>query len=128
MLVFCVLISVCTITHSICLYGQCVSTYGTELLALVSHLFPYRPALRSKVISEVDGVDGRASLLVQSGLLADPVEDVPVQRAVVIQECLQSQKEECNKDQRNYREEGIGPSTCTCKPTNVQAVAKNNFV
>lgn len=43
-------------------------------------------------------MDGRAGLLVQSGLLADPVEDLPVQRAVVIQEGLQLQKEACDKD------------------------------
>lgn len=70
-------------------------TYSTELLALVSHLFPYRPAFRSQEISEVDGVDGRASLLIQSGLLANPVKDLPVQRAVVIQEGLQLQQEDC---------------------------------
>lgn len=33
-------------------------TYSTELLALISHLFPYRPALCSEAVSEVDGVDG----------------------------------------------------------------------
>lgn len=92
--------SLCTHIYYICLYEQYVSTYGAELLALVSHLFPYRPALCSKEISEVDGMDGRSSLLVQSGLLADPVEDLPVQCAVVIQEGLQLPKEEWEKDER----------------------------
>ncbi len=48
----------------VCLYVQYVSTYGAELLALVSHLFAYRPALCSEEISEVDGMDGRTGLLV----------------------------------------------------------------
>lgn len=65
--------------YSICLYVQHVSTYGTELLALVSHLFPNRPALSSKEVSEIDSMDGSTGLLVQSGFLADPVEDLPVQ-------------------------------------------------
>lgn len=33
-------------------------TYSTELLALISHLLPYRPALCSQAVPEVDGVDG----------------------------------------------------------------------
>lgn len=59
-------------------------TYSAELLALVSHLFPYGPALCSEAVPEVDSVDGWARLLVQSGLLANPVEDLPVQGPVVI--------------------------------------------
>lgn len=59
-------------------YVQHVFTYGTELLTLVSHLLSYRPALRSQEISQVDGMNGRACLLVQRGLLADPVVDLPV--------------------------------------------------
>ena len=84
-------------------------TYGTELLALVSHLFPYRPALRPEEVSQVDGVDGRAGLLVQSGLLADPVKDLPVQRTVVVQEGLRSQEEKCETDERNTGEEWVKP-------------------
>lgn len=53
-------------------------------------------------------MDGGAGLLVQSGLLANPVEDLPVQRAVVVQEGLQLQQEECEKDERYTGEEGIG--------------------
>lgn len=33
-------------------------TYSAELLALISHLLPYRPALCSQAVPEVDGVDG----------------------------------------------------------------------
>lgn len=55
-----------------------VSTYGSKLVALVSHLFPYRPALCSQEISEVDRMDCRAGLLVQGGFLTNPVEDLPV--------------------------------------------------
>lgn len=62
----------------------CLSTYSAELLALVSHLFPYRPALCSEAVPQVDSVDGRARLLVQRGLLANPVEDLPAQGPVVI--------------------------------------------
>lgn len=85
----------------ICLYELHVSTYGTELLAFISHLFPYRPTLRSEEIPEVDGVDSSTGLLVQSGLLADPVENLPVQGTVVIQEGLQLHKEECSNDERS---------------------------
>lgn len=84
-----------------CLYEQCVSTYGTELLAFVSHLFPYGPALRTEEIPEVDGVNSSTGLLVQSGLLANPVVDLPVQGTVVVQEGLQMHKEECGKDERS---------------------------
>lgn len=59
-------------------------TYSAELLALVSHLFPYCPALCSEAVPEVDSVDGWARLFVQSGHLANPVEDLPVQGPVVI--------------------------------------------
>lgn len=70
-----------------CVYPELYAvfvTYSAELLALVSHLFPYRPALCSEAVPEVDSVDGWARLLVQSGLLANPVEDLPVQGPVVI--------------------------------------------
>lgn len=62
-------------------------------------------------------MDGRARLLVQSGLLADPVKDLPVQGAVVIQEGLQLQKEACK----------IVGTYSTWKVTDVPAVAKNNL-
>lgn len=65
-----------------------MTTYFTKLFALVSHLFPYCPALRSEEIPEVDGMDGGAGLLVQRGFLANPVEDLPAQRSVVIQKRL----------------------------------------
>lgn len=65
------------------------STYGAELLALVPHLLPYRPALGSQEVPQVDGVDGGAGLLVQRGVLTNPVEDLPVQLPVLIQEGLQ---------------------------------------
>lgn len=52
-------------------------------------------------------MDGGAGLLVQSGLLADPVEDLPVQCAVVVQEGLQFQREERQKDEWRTGEEGI---------------------
>lgn len=59
-----------------------------ELIALVSHLLTDAAALGSQVVAEVDGVDGGAGLLVQRGLLPDPVVDLPVQGAVLIQEGL----------------------------------------
>lgn len=78
----CVCVSPCS---TVCTAESTFSTYGAELLALVSHLLPYRPALGSQEVPEVDGMDGRAGLLVQRGVLADPVEDLPVQGAVVVQ-------------------------------------------
>lgn len=59
-------------------------TYRAELLALISHLLPHRPALCSQAVPEVDAVDGWARLLVQRGHLANPVEDLPAQSPVVI--------------------------------------------
>ena len=73
-------------------------THGAEFLALVAHLLPDGPALGAQEVAQVDGVDGGAGLLVQRGLLADPVEDVPVQGTVVVQERLHREKrglEEC---------------------------------
>ena len=73
-------------------------THGAELLALVAHLLPDGPALSAQEVAQVDSVDGGAGLLVQRGLLADPVEDVPVQGAVVVQERLhrgRGRLEEC---------------------------------
>lgn len=43
-------------------------------------------------------MDGRARFLVERGFLADPVIDIPVQRAVVIQESLQKAKGEKSWD------------------------------
>lgn len=60
-----------------------------EFIALIPHLLPDAAALGSQVVAEVDGVDGRAGLLVQRGLLPDPVVDLPVERAVLIQEGLE---------------------------------------
>lgn len=60
------------------IFVQHVSTYSTELLALISHLFPYRPTLCSKEVSQVDSMNGRTSLLVQRGFLANPIVDLPV--------------------------------------------------
>lgn len=45
-------------------------------------------------------MDSRAGLFVQSGLLADPVVDMPVQCTVVVQESLRLQNEECMKECR----------------------------
>lgn len=63
-------------------------------------------------------MDGGAGLLVQSGLLANPVEDMPVQRAVVVQEGLQLQQEECEKDERYTGEEGRRGSVFRCSSCN----------
>lgn len=63
-------------------------------------------------------MDGGAGLLVQSGLLANPVEDLPVQRAVVVQEGLQLQQEECEKDERYTGEEGRRGSVFRCSSWN----------
>lgn len=65
-----------------------ISTYSAELFALITHLFPYRPALRSEAVSQVDSVDGGASLLIQRGFLANPVKDLPAECSVIIQEGL----------------------------------------
>lgn len=59
-----------------------------ELFAFIPHLLPDAAALRPQVVAEVDGVDGRTGLLVQRGLLPDPVVDLPVQGTVLIQEGL----------------------------------------
>lgn len=61
-----------------------------ELLALVPHLLPHSAALGAQVVAQVDGVDGRAGLLVERGLPADPVVDGPAQRPAVVQEGLEA--------------------------------------
>ena len=75
----------------VCVCFYC--THSAELLALVAHLLPDGPALSAKKVAQVDGVDGGAGFLVQRGLLADPVVDVPIQGAVVIQERLHHETE-----------------------------------
>lgn len=59
-----------------------------ELLTFIPHLLPDAAALSPQVVAEVDGVDGRAGLLVQCGLLPDPVVNLPVQGTILIQEGL----------------------------------------
>lgn len=59
-----------------------------ELVALVPHLLPDAAALGTQVVAEVDGMDGGAGLLVQRGLLPDPVVDLPAEGTVLIQEGL----------------------------------------
>lgn len=63
--------------------------YLAELIALVPHLFSNTPALGPQEVPQVDGMDGRTGLLIQGGLLADPVIDLPVQGSTVIQEGLE---------------------------------------
>lgn len=52
-------------------------------------------------------MNSRAGLLVQSGFLPNPVEDLPVQSAVVIQKGLQV-REACEQDEKNLgRKESV---------------------
>lgn len=59
-----------------------------ELFTFIPHLLPDAAALSPQVVAEVDGVDGGTGLLVQRGLLPNPVVDLPVQGTVLIQEGL----------------------------------------
>lgn len=61
-----------------------------ELLALIAHLLPDGAALGTQVVAQVDSVDGRASFLVECGLPANPVVDLPVEGAAVIQKGLEA--------------------------------------
>lgn len=66
-----------------------------ELLALVAHLLPRSAALRSQVVAQVHRMDGGTSLLVKCGLPTNPVVDLPVQRAAVIQKGLGARPQSC---------------------------------
>lgn len=70
------------------LWGAGGQPYLEELIALIPHLLPDAAALGPQVVAEVDSMDGRTSLLIQRGLLPDPVVDLPVEGAVLIQEGL----------------------------------------
>lgn len=62
--------------------------YLAEFVALVAHLLAHAAGLGTQVVAQVDGMDGGAGLLVQRGLLPDPVVDLPAQRAIIVQEGL----------------------------------------
>lgn len=66
----------------------CPAQHLQELLALVAHLLAGSAALRAQVVAQVHRVDGGTSLLVKRGLPTNPVVDLPVQRAAVVQKGL----------------------------------------
>lgn len=61
------------------------TTNRSKLFALITHLLPHGPAFGTQVVAQVDRMDGRTRFLVKRGFLADPVEDMPVQGAIIIQ-------------------------------------------
>lgn len=59
-----------------------------ELLTLVTHLLSNSTALSTQVVAQIDCMNGGTGFLVKCGLPTNPVVDLPVQGAAVIQEGL----------------------------------------